>query len=116
MRIDALARHPADGVRRIADPIVFAVATQLITHAIWNAFALPEAGRSIVIEFACSAFAVSRVAAIARLARLYRATADVDVSCPVAPSEPRYERWTIAGAASSTDAGGGPSLTVLKAD
>jgi hypothetical protein len=106
VRIEALARRPADGLRRVADPIVFAVATLLITHAIWKAYALPEAGLSFVIELAYSSFALSRITAIARLARLYRVTADVDVSRRVTDLSrgTGTGAWAIASAPTYADA------------
>jgi hypothetical protein len=97
VRIDALARRPADGLRRVADPAVFAFTTQVITHVIWKAFALPEAALPVVVDIACSSFALTRLAAIGRLARGYRATADVDVSREAAASH-RTSPWTIASA------------------
>jgi hypothetical protein len=97
VRIDALARRPSDSVRRVVDPIVFAIATQLIAHAIWKAFALPQAALPPLIEFASGSFALTRLAAIGRLARGYRATADVDVSREAAASH-RTSPWTIASA------------------
>jgi hypothetical protein len=84
VRTDALARRPADGLRRVTDPLVFVLAMQVGAHAIWKTFALPEAALPVVIEVAGSCVALSRMAAIARLARLYRVTADVDISRPVA--------------------------------
>jgi hypothetical protein len=110
VRIDAQARRPADGLRRVADPIVFAVATQLITHAVWKAYALPEAGLSFVIELACSSFTLSRVTAIARLARLYRVTADVDVSRRVTGFSRGTSAWAIASAPTPTYADAATSL------
>lgn len=104
MRIDALARRPADGLRRVADPIVFAVATQLIAHSIWKAYALPEAGLSFVIELAGNSFALSRITAIARLARLYRVTSDVDVSRRVAGFNLSTSAWAAASAPTYADA------------
>ena len=71
MRVEALARRPADGLRRVADPILFALATQLITHAIWKGLGLPEAGLRVVLEVAVFGFALGRLAAIGRLARTY---------------------------------------------
>jgi hypothetical protein len=71
VRVEALARRPADGLRRMADPILFALATQMLTHAIWKGFGLPEAGLRVVLEVAVFGFALGRIAAIGRLARLY---------------------------------------------
>jgi hypothetical protein len=67
-----VARRSADNARQVTDPIAFAVATQLIGYAIWEAFSLPKPALSFVIELVCSAFTLSRIAAIARLARQYR--------------------------------------------
>lgn len=92
MRFDALARRPADGVRRVADPFVFALATQCIARAIWTSLALPDAALSVVTEFVCYSLALSRLAEIGRLARLYRATAEGDVSGSVAGSRPGVSR------------------------
>jgi hypothetical protein len=73
VRVEALARRPVDGVRRVADPVLFLLATQLVTHAIWKEFGLPEAGSRVVLEAAFFSFALSRLGSIGRLARLYAA-------------------------------------------
>lgn len=86
MRVEALAGRPADGLRRIAEPVLFFFATQVIIHAVWTGFSLPEAALPAVLEAAFFSFWLSRFSAIARLATLYRVTAGADVSLRVSPA------------------------------
>ena len=86
MRVEALARRPADGLRRVAAPVVVVFTMQVIAHAIWKLLALPDASLPIVLEAAFYSCLLSRFAAIARLARLYRVTAGTDLSPRVSPA------------------------------
>jgi hypothetical protein len=99
--IDVVVHRPVDRVRCVADPIVFAFAMQLIAHATWKTFSLPDPVLPVVIELACSGFALSRIAAIGRLARQYRVTCDVDIRRE--PSIPAVgaSAWTGASATMS---------------
>jgi hypothetical protein len=102
VRTDVSVPWPADSVRRVADPIVFVFATQLVAHAIWKTLSLPEPALPIVIELACCGFALSRIAAIGTLARQYRSAGDINVSRQ--PSIPTIgaSAWTSASATMST--------------
>jgi hypothetical protein len=105
VRVERLAHRPADGLRRVADPVLFVVATQLIIHAVWRGFGLPEAGLRVVLEVAVFGFWLRRVAAIARLARLYSVTADADrQSSSLAGSSRGTSAWMTARAARYVDA------------
>jgi hypothetical protein len=89
----------------VAEAVLFVFATQVITHEVWTGFSLPEVALPVVLEAAVLSFWLSRIAAIGRLARLYRVTADAGGHrSSFAGSSRGTSPWMIASATRYVDA------------
>jgi hypothetical protein len=105
VRAEALALRPADCLRRVAEAILFVFTIQVIAHAVWTGFSLPEVALPVVLEAAFLTFWLSRLAAIARLARRYRITADAERQpSSLAGSSRGTSAWMTTRAARYVDA------------